>query len=287
MRSLIIDTGSSVSILQPRVSNRKVKVTSMKPYGVTGEALDVKGRQFVSFELGGRVYKHTFLVCPLPTETAGLLGTDFMEEAGAVIDFKGSKMSFSDTGKASRAHSDPSTERTALTIFLRGKDGHSPQLEKKVAWQTDEQLPASPHREKIAPQNRIWLVKAKENITLPPRCSKIVAEKLEIGKKQTLPPLVCMEPAQIHVEGIFPARTPTRFGTSAHPTFQVTSQRGHAVSELSNCAYVMLANFSEVELIVPKATKLGVAEEVSELLVDKINMDSTIRPPRKNKNMRL
>jgi len=103
---------------------------------------------------------------------------------------------------------------------------------------------AAPSREKNAPQNRIWLVKARENIALPPRCSQIVVGKLEIGKEQTLP-LVCMEPAQIHVKGIFLARTLTRVGTSAHSTFQVTSQRGHADIDLSNCAYVMLANFSE------------------------------------------
>jgi hypothetical protein len=41
--------------------NSEVKITSMKPFGVTGEALDIKGRQIVSFELGGREYKHGFL----------------------------------------------------------------------------------------------------------------------------------------------------------------------------------------------------------------------------------
>jgi len=44
MRSLIIDRGTSVSILQPRVSSSEVKITSIKPYGITGEALDVKRR---------------------------------------------------------------------------------------------------------------------------------------------------------------------------------------------------------------------------------------------------
>jgi len=49
-------------------------VTAMKPYGVTREANDVKGQQLVSFVLGGRKFSHTFLVCPLPTETDGLFG---------------------------------------------------------------------------------------------------------------------------------------------------------------------------------------------------------------------
>ena len=49
LKRLIIDTGSNISILQPAVSRRDIRVTAMKPYGVTGEALDIKGHQFVSF----------------------------------------------------------------------------------------------------------------------------------------------------------------------------------------------------------------------------------------------
>jgi len=87
-RSLIIDTGSGVSILQPGVSNTSTRSTTLRPYGVTGENLYVKGRQTVSFGLGGRKLDHTFLVCPLPIEAAGLLGTDFLEERGAHINFE-------------------------------------------------------------------------------------------------------------------------------------------------------------------------------------------------------
>jgi hypothetical protein len=69
-RRVIIDTGPSVSILQPGVSRSDIGVTAIKPYGVTGENLDVKGRQCVTFTLGGGSYRHTFLVCPLPTTAA-------------------------------------------------------------------------------------------------------------------------------------------------------------------------------------------------------------------------
>jgi hypothetical protein len=185
MRSLIVDTGSSVSILQPRVSSSEVKVTSLKPYGVTGEALDIKGRQAVSFELGGREYNHTFLVCALPTEAAGLLGTDF------VIDFECGKMSFSDISKAPRVLSNTRDDRAVLTIFVQDKEGHSPQPKERAATQMDEQLLASSRRETAEPQNKTWFGKAKENITLPPRCSQIVAGKLEIDKEQTTLSLVC------------------------------------------------------------------------------------------------
>ena len=87
-RSLITDTGSDVSILQPVVSNTSMRSVTLRPYGVTGETLDVKGRQTVSLGLRGRMFDHTFLVCPLPMEAAGLLGTDFLEERAAHINFE-------------------------------------------------------------------------------------------------------------------------------------------------------------------------------------------------------
>jgi len=65
----------------------------------------------------------------------------------------------------------------------------------------------------------------------------------------------------------------------------------HAETDVSgSCAHVILANFSDVELTVPKATVLGVAEEVSELLVNDINEVQTPaksepnKPPSRRKN---
>jgi hypothetical protein len=185
-----------------------VKVTSLKPYGVTGKTLYMKGRQAVSFELGEREY-HTYFVCALPTEAAGL-GTDFLEEAGIVIDFECGKMSFTDICKATSVHSDTRDESAVPTIFVKGKEGRSPQRKEKSARPMDEQLEASPRRETAEPQNKTWFEEATENITLPPRCSQIVAGKLEIAKEQTPPSLVCVEAAQIQVEGIFLARALTR-----------------------------------------------------------------------------
>lgn len=49
LKSVIIDTGSSVSILQPGVSSSDIRVTAVKPYGLTGENLDIKGSVSPSF----------------------------------------------------------------------------------------------------------------------------------------------------------------------------------------------------------------------------------------------
>jgi len=79
---MIIDNGFTISIVQPGISKSKIRHTDMRPYGVTGEILDVKGRQAVSFVLGGREFNHRFLVCSLPTEADGL------PESGAIVDLE-------------------------------------------------------------------------------------------------------------------------------------------------------------------------------------------------------
>ena len=71
----------------------------------------------------------------------------------------------------------------------------------------------------------------------------------------------------------------------------MTSQANHMAARSPNTrAYVMLANFSDQTLTVPKPTVLGIAEEASEPLIDRINQrkewnsDSPLRPQRKKKN---
>jgi len=41
----------------------------------------------------GQKLDYTFLVCPLPTKTDGLLGTDFLDRTGAKINFECGKLS--------------------------------------------------------------------------------------------------------------------------------------------------------------------------------------------------
>ena len=67
---------------------------------MTGEVLNIKGQQTVPFVVDGREFIHTFLVCSLLTDAEGLLGTDFLYEAGASINFGCGKMSLVDVGKA-------------------------------------------------------------------------------------------------------------------------------------------------------------------------------------------
>jgi len=104
------------------------------------------------------------------------------------------------------------------------------------------------------------------------------------------PPLICIEPVQIHIAVVFPARTLSRIESNVHK-FPTASKVVHAETDVSgSCAHVILANFSDVELTVPKATVLGVAEEMSESLVNgiiEVQMPAKSepnKPPRRRKN---
>jgi hypothetical protein len=290
VRNLIIGTGSTVSILQPGLSRSDVSVTVLKPFGVTGEVLDVKGRQVVSLEIGGREFRHTFLVCSLSTDAAGLIGTEFLLQQGIVMDLQCNKLSFVDVESTSRARNDTPTGCTALAVFTEGKEGHSPQPSPRKARRKDEQFPAGPAHEGGSVRDRMWLVRAKENITIAPRCQQVVLAKLDYKKERETPSLVCIEPAQVPIEGVFPARALTRVGSNDLESPHATQRADRVETRHSNGrVHVLLANFTKETLTIPKATVLGISEEVSEQLVDEINpgnktdLQAPPKPPRQKK----
>ena len=65
-RSLILDTGANISIMQLGISRSKAQVTTLKPHGVTEDVLGIRGQQSVTFLLNGSEFTHSFLVCSPP-----------------------------------------------------------------------------------------------------------------------------------------------------------------------------------------------------------------------------
>jgi len=115
-------------------------------------------------------------------------------------------MTLTGIGVVTSVHCIPSTEHVAITAFSEGKAGRNPQPKKCEAGRMDEQLPARPRAELTTLPDKSWLVRAEKNVTVPPRCRKIIVGALESGRDQDLPPLVCVEPAHIPIEGVVPAR---------------------------------------------------------------------------------
>jgi len=121
-------------------------------------------------------------------------------------------MSLTDIGEVPRAKGTTPNTGTALTVFMEGKEGHSPQPTRQQARCMDKQVPADSSRERTSNPVRAWLVKAKDNITMAPRSQQVVIGKLELEQEQEPPPLVCIEPTHIPIEGVLPARVLTRVG---------------------------------------------------------------------------
>jgi hypothetical protein len=128
---LVVDTGSSVSIIQPAISLKDVRDSPLKPFGITGEVLEIKGQQRVSFKLGGREFNNTFLVCSLPTQAAGLLGMDFWKRAKARLDFECDMMALSTVIGPPRAYGVMHENRAVLTVFPEGKARRSSPPERR------------------------------------------------------------------------------------------------------------------------------------------------------------
>ena len=253
-KRLIIDTGSNVSILKPGVSCGEIKESLLKPFGVTGEALDVVGQQQLSFTLGGQRLNHPFLICPLPTETAVLLGMDFLEKSGAEISFKDRILTWS--GKPEALKESPGTrmKHTALTVFTQVKARHRPRSKQpKESSLTNNSTRGS--QEETAPGlEEVWLVRSVENVTIEPRCRQIVTGRLEEKRGRASPHWCVWSTAHIPIYGILPVRVITRVGLSI-------TQPEHSKAPIPNSrTHVMLANFGDSPITIPKSTVLGIAE---------------------------
>jgi len=264
--------GSNISILQPGVSRRELRDTSLRPFGVTGETLDVKGRQLVSFMLEGRKFDHMFLVCPLPTEAAGLIGTDFLDRTGAEINFECGRMALAAIGEAPFANSALQGKRTALTLFSEVQVGCSTRPTGQEELHLHEKPSEDPHFEMTMDCSRSGLVQTTENITVAPRCRQIAMGRPEIEKSERLPSIVCVEPALIPIQGVLTVCVLTWVEMVTPQPSKVTSQTGCVeIGAAVNRAHVVVANFSDEPLTIPKCTVTGVAEPVSENLVNLVN----------------
>jgi hypothetical protein len=152
----------------------------------------------------------------------------------------------------------------------------------------DEQLAASPCSEATTSKEEVWIVKAVENVTVPPRCQQIIVRQLDSDKNQNPPPLVCIEPAKIPIEDILPAHGLSRVMTMANEPPRVTSSHSNNMTRTRNSQLVvMVAKFSDEQLIIPKAIFRGVVEEITEELVDRIKQtDYPISDPLNDRGKR-
>ena len=109
--------------------------------------------------------------------------------------------------------------------------------------------------------------------------------RVELPRRQEAPPLVCVEPAQLPNEGVLAARvlSPVLQSADQSNALSVTSH-GMSEAQLTNSCrrayvHVMVVNFSQKEIVLPKARVLVVADVISPCVVAEINDSDSHRSP--------
>ena len=122
--TVLLDTGSSISLIQAGVCSSEINRATVTPYGVTGEELRVQEEQVVIITINGESYTHEVCVCELATEADAIIGTDFLRKMDAILDFDRGNLLLKTAGKIDHdplrgrpRESRGPAARAALTVF--------------------------------------------------------------------------------------------------------------------------------------------------------------------------
>ena len=181
-RHFLIDTASSICLIQPNVSSVEVRASDIAPIGITGDRLQLQGEQLVEFRLGCRKFSQKFGVCALPTSCDGVLGTNFLIANNARVDLMNQRLQVSQTSKG------PGSEiftDVAYTLFPAGggQDGQSAQQEATDELKSEpctEEKPASQVSDR--PNRQEGLVTLPASVKLAHRAKQILIGRLEVPK---------------------------------------------------------------------------------------------------------
>jgi hypothetical protein len=85
----MVDNGATVSLINPVLSNSRLRRYAVQARGVSGTNLEVLRIQTVKFQLFAEQdvmkFTHDFVVCPLQIGVAGIHGMDFFQKVCAQI----------------------------------------------------------------------------------------------------------------------------------------------------------------------------------------------------------
>ena len=100
-------------------------------------------------------------------------------------------------------------DRPALTVFVTQNGQHSREERSKnvrsgegTRRQENNQRPYEIELQEAGS----WIVKTTETVRLTPRVKQIVVRKVELPRRRSSPELLCVEPAQLQLEGVLVAR---------------------------------------------------------------------------------
>lgn len=132
-RTLLVDSGSEVSILKRAIEGTPLWKPRVVATGVTGSTLSVEGEQEVECRLGGITVNHQFLIAHVNTIGDGLMGLDLMAKLGVIIDARGEKVVV-DQASAGNSETllEPSRENRNPTVVKVAKRVEIPAYSEKM-----------------------------------------------------------------------------------------------------------------------------------------------------------
>jgi hypothetical protein len=201
----VVDTGATVLLIKPTVSEARVRQSRLQARGVSGTNLDILGVQEVKFTIGfpkrSMTFIHSFMVCPLEICSAGILGLDFLQRVGAEISLtdnlltlRNRQFSLSSAGPLANIASDPEV----LHESTRGPITHESEeaLDPTDGWEEDESC--------------IGTVELAEAVSVPPLSGRIargrVVRRDDLTEFKAPPNQVIMVDPEIWLPGIYIAR---------------------------------------------------------------------------------
>uniref|UniRef100_T1HN14 FAT domain-containing protein n=1 Tax=Rhodnius prolixus TaxID=13249 RepID=T1HN14_RHOPR len=91
-RTLLVDSGSEVSLLKQPLENVPLCEPHLRATGVTGKALPIEGEQEALCQLREVSARHRFLIAEVHTIGDGLMGLDLMAKLGIILDTRESRI---------------------------------------------------------------------------------------------------------------------------------------------------------------------------------------------------
>jgi hypothetical protein len=196
---------------------------------------------------------------------------DFMESRNAQCSLKAGKMTLTVEEATPQQHGTLRSKRAVLTLFTGSKVFPEPSLREGIEQSTPVKKLENERLKNGTPTAKLWPVRTVGNIIVAPRTRQVATARLEIGRGKATPTLVCVEPAAIAIHGVLSTRVVSRVQADPERPAQDTALTKLPKQEvLKNCICVVLANFSNTPLHVPKSTMIGLAEPISETLVNQV-----------------
>jgi len=207
---VLVDSGASLSVMQPGVSDAELRPTQTVARGLTGNKFKTTGIQAITFRRGSKTFKHEFLIARLVVDYSGILGVDILRRMEVRVDLWTSTLVL---GRTSHRLTGQEVERCALINRQPQAVGEASGMGLVTPEPTIPKASVGtpiPGLSTGGSDIRSWEVVASGPVVLPPLSQGIVVGKMRKTGDLDVPREVLVEPVGLGTPGAYVARVPSR-----------------------------------------------------------------------------